>query len=138
VGKAAARQDVTSDYGLAVIKQKRLVLEHAKMLQPRDLGRSKQLELWCAPPNSEVAVAQRQQALRRLDGIKLGQGEVPALAMVDCGFLPEQYDAESGKGFYVRLPADGIPISENAVKVMSPAQAAAGGYYDPEAVPPPQ
>ena len=65
VGKANARADATSDYGLAVVVQKRHVLEHAKLLQPRELGVGKPtLELWCAPPNSEVKVAQRQQALR--------------------------------------------------------------------------
>jgi len=131
VGKANARADATSDYGLAVVVQKRHVLEHAKLLQPRELGVGKPtLELWCAPPNSEVKVAQRQQALRRLDGLKPGVDGLPSLTLTDVGFLPEQYDAESGKGFYVRLPPDGVPLGESEVKIMSPAQAAAGGYLD--------
>ena len=34
VGKVAARAEATDDYGLAAVVQKRLVFEHAKLLQP--------------------------------------------------------------------------------------------------------
>lgn len=133
VGKVNARAEAFSeapDFALAAVVQKRLVLEHAKLLQPLELGRSKALELWCAPPNSEMAVAQKQQALRPLDGLKPGVDGSPALSMADCGFLPEQYTAEDRNGFYVKLPPDGVPEAESKVKIMSPAEAAAGGYLD--------
>lgn len=166
VGKVAARAEATDDYGLAAVVQKRLVFEHAKLLQPREIGLSKTLEvrganrmhayglriasgcafladnpcvlrvsrsirqLWCAPPNSEMKVAQRQQALRRLDGLRAGVDGTAPLTIDDCGFLPEQYTAEDQKGFYVRLPPDGVPREENRVQIMSPGQAAASGYLD--------
>ena len=57
------------------------------------------------------------------------------LVLEDCGFLPEQYTAEDKGGFYVRLPPDGVPESENVVKIMSPAQAAAGGLIGKEQLP---
>jgi hypothetical protein len=45
VGKVAARAEATDDYGLAAVVQKRLVFEHAKLLQPREIGLSKTLEV---------------------------------------------------------------------------------------------
>lgn len=125
VGKACARDGCIEDGpALAVVKQKRLVLEHAKLLQPRTLGkRDAVLELWCAPPNTEVAVSQRQLSLRALDALKPGS----ELAKTDVGFLPEQYTVEDGKGFYVRLNPDGTPAEESSVKIISPEEAAAGG-----------
>ena len=87
-------------------------------------------QLWCAPPNSEMKVAQRQQALRRLDGLRAGVDGTAPLSIDECGFLPEQYSAEDQKGFYVRLPPDGVPREENRVQIMSPGQAAASGYLD--------
>jgi hypothetical protein len=137
VGKACARDGKLEDGpALSVVLQKRLVLEHAKLLQPRQLGRAKgKLELWCAPPNSEVAVAQRQQGLRHLDGIRKPLED--ELSLEDVGFLPEQYTAEDGQGFYARLSADGQPMGgESSVKIISPQEAAAGGM-DLSVVPPP-
>jgi len=124
VGKSVARAGVVEDFDLSAIVQKRLVLEHAKLLQPRVLGTDKALEIWTAPPNSEMRVAQRQQGLRPLVGLKAP----PTLNMDQCGFLPEQYTAEDREGFYVRLPADGQPNADSSVKVLSPEQAVAGGY----------
>ena len=126
VGKVAARSGATDDYALAAVVQKRLVLEHAKLLQPLDLGRSKTLEMWCAPANTEVSVAQKQQALRSLQGLKVPDAGVGALTLADVGFLPEQYDKEN-KGFYVKLPNDGIPVEESKVKIVSPQEAEATG-----------
>lgn len=77
-----------------------------------------------------MKVAQRQQALRRLDGLRAGVDGTAPLTIDDCGFLPEQYTAEDQKGFYVRLPPDGVPREENRVQIMSPGQAAASGYLD--------
>lgn len=79
VGKSVAREGSTDDYALSVVVQKRLVLEHAKLLQPRELGGASKLELWAAPPNSEISVAQHKQGLRPLDGLKAG----PDLTMED-------------------------------------------------------
>ena len=130
VGKCCVRDGVVDEDGpaMAAVKQKRLVFEHAKLLQPREMGglkgsKPKELELWCAAANSEVSVAQRQQGLRALDTLKPDG----ALSMEDVGFLPEQYTAEDGKGFYVRLPPNGQPEGESKVKIVSPEEAAAGG-----------
>lgn len=125
VGKACAQDGVVEDGpALSVVKQKRLVFEHAKLLQPRLLGKKGAvLELWCAPANTEVSVAQRQIPLRGLDGLK----PAPELSMDNVGFLPEQYTAEDGKGFYVRLNPDGTPAEESKIKIVSPEEAAAGG-----------
>ena len=136
VGKACAKENGKVEDGpaLAVLMQKRLVLEHAKLLQPRLLGMAKgQLELWCAPPNSEVAVAQKQQGLRRLDGMKKPAKD--ELSLEEVGFLPEQYTKEDGQGFYARLPPDGQPVGASSVKIISPQEAAAGGI-DLGAAPP--
>ena len=123
VGKATASPAAADDAGVAVVVQKRLVLEHAKLLQPRHLGRASALELWCAPPNTEVSVAQHKQGLRRLDGL-----DKAGCSMEDTGFLPEQYTKEDGNGFYVVLPPDGQPTGdETRVKIVSPEEAAAGG-----------
>ena len=65
------------------------------------------LELWCAPANSEMRVAQKQQGLRPLDGVKVVRDALP---MDACGFMPEQYEKANGEreqGFYVRLDAEG-------------------------------
>ena len=52
---------------------------------------------------------------------------VAELSMDNVGFLPEQYTAEDGKGFYVRLNPDGTPTEESKIKIVSPEEAAAGG-----------
>ena len=87
VGKSCARRGACDDEAaLSVVVQKRLVLEHAKLLQG-ELKRAKgKLLAWCAPANTEVAVAQRQQGLRSLVDIKARD----LLSMEDCGFMPEQ------------------------------------------------
>lgn len=129
VGKSCSREGAAGEDGpaLSVVKQKRLVLEHAKLLQPREFARTKaNLELWSAPPNSEVSVSQRQQGLRRLDELSKDEA-LKSLEMSDVGFLPEQYTAEDGKGFYVRLPPDGQPDTASTVRIVSPEEAAAGG-----------
>ena len=79
---------------LSVVLQKELVLEHAKRLQP--LAGAEQLEVWCAPPNSEAAIAQGADRLRSLSDA------AAALALEDVGFQPED-----GSGFHVRRRADG-------------------------------
>jgi len=130
VGKVCAREGLEDGAARAAVKQKRLVLEHAKVLQPRHLGRAKgQLELWCAPANSEMRVAQRQQELRRLG---LSQSEVADIGHEDVGYLPEQYNKEDtgpgGTGFYVRLPPDGKPNASSSVRIVSPEEAKESGF----------
>lgn len=122
VGKAAARKDSCEDAGArSAVVQKRLVLEHSKLLQLQ-LRTSRELSMWCAPGGTEMKVAQKQIGLRPLDGL---QGARDALTLPQCGFLPEQYEKENGEvmeGFYVRLPPDGQPPegAGNEVKIISP------------------
>lgn len=107
VGKAVAREGLCDDAGQAVLAQKRAILEHAKLLVGELRLAKTPLQLWAAPPNSEMAVAQKQQALRRLDG--LPKPDQP-LTLTECGFEPEQY-LDPAQGFYVRLGDDGAPTS---------------------------
>ena len=54
-----------------------------------------------------MRVAQKQQGLRPLDGVKVVRDALP---MDACGFMPEQYEKANGEreqGFYVRLDAEG-------------------------------
>ena len=125
VGKSATRRDACDDAAArSAVLQKRLVLEHSKLLQ-LSLKTAKELQLWCAPANTEMRVAQKLQGLRALDGVR---GVRDDLSMDAVGFLPEQYEKANGEveqGFYVRLPDDGQPPegSGSAVKVMTPDEA---------------
>ena len=120
VGKSAAPHDACEDAGAcSALVQKRLVLEHSKLLQ-LSLKTAKDLQMWCAPGNSEMKVAQKLESLRPLDGIK---GARDALPMDACGFEPEQYKKANGEveqGFYVRLDDNGQPKGESHVKVVPP------------------
>ena len=124
VGKSVARTGSTDDVALGALAQKRLVFEHAKLLQ-RELKSAKRLQLWVAPPNSEVRVAQHQVPLR---GLTTGEVKLDAsvLGEDDVGFLPEQYTVEDQNahqnGFFVRLPPDGIPVEANNVRVVPPEE----------------
>ena len=121
VGKSCARNGVGGVDGpaLSVVLQRRLALEHAKLLQPDELGRAQKLEVWCAPLNggleedllAALGNAQRQQSLRTLkldaevDGFTaLLDAEAEACGSVtpttmtiqDCGFFPEHYTPSLG------------------------------------------
>ena len=63
VGKSCARGGVGGVDGaaLAVVLQKQLVLENAKILQPLELGQAEELEVWCAPLGGELTSAQRKE-----------------------------------------------------------------------------
>ena len=76
----------------------RAILEHAKLLQA-ELRLSKRLELWYAPGNTEVPVAQYQQDLTACRTGKIIEEvhEAEALKSGAAGFEPEQY-AEEEKG----------------------------------------
>ena len=124
VGKAAAKADACDDAAAcSAVLQKRLVFEHSKLLQ-LELKTARELQLWCAPGNTEMRVAQKQQGLRPLDGSAVPHAR-DALTLAECGFMPEQYDKANGEreqGFYVRLPPDGQPVGKSDVKVVSPEE----------------
>ena len=67
VGKSVGSAEC--DGPSAVLVQKRIILEHAKRLQ-RELAAARTLQLWTAPANTEVAVAQRKQPLTSLSGLR--------------------------------------------------------------------
>ena len=96
VGKSCVRMGLggTDGPALSVVLQKELVLEHAKQLPP--LAGAEQLEVWCAPSNSETAVVQEADRLRFFSDA------AATLALDDVGFLPE-----GGSGFHVRRRPDG-------------------------------
>jgi hypothetical protein len=143
VGKACGSAGVC-DAPRAVLAQKRLILEHARLLRPEleqqhRLGKA--LQLWTAPANTELIVAQRKQALTPLHGLRLDPALSSAASarQVIAGFEPEELNEASPDGFFVRLPDDGVPTEALGVKFASTvehakAMAAAVGAVAP---PPP-
>uniref|UniRef100_A0A7S3EYE2 Uncharacterized protein n=1 Tax=Haptolina ericina TaxID=156174 RepID=A0A7S3EYE2_9EUKA len=114
VGKALAAEGVCDAHS-AVVLQKRIILEHGKLLQ-RELKAAAELELWTAPRNTELIVAEKRQRLYPMVEVRVSK-EVREEAMQGpkVGFEPEQY--ESGqKGFYVRLQDDGTPGESSELK----------------------
>uniref|UniRef100_A0A7S0P5T1 Uncharacterized protein n=1 Tax=Calcidiscus leptoporus TaxID=127549 RepID=A0A7S0P5T1_9EUKA len=113
----------------AVVLQKRVILEHAKLLQPvlADAERmGRQLQLWLAPPNSEVRVAQKKQGLSCAATVRVTpELRAAAAAAPLCGFEPEVLDRENPSGFRVALPPDGQPEegSELQVNFVAPGSA---------------
>lgn len=65
VGKVAVRHD-TIGMDAAIATQKRLIFEHGKLLQ-LELKVASELEIWRAPGNSEVSVAQHQYGLTAVE-----------------------------------------------------------------------
>ena len=121
VGKSAANVEVC-DPSIGAAVQKRIIFEHAKLLQT-ELRRSSTLQLWIAPPNTELEVAKHQITLapgaRGLKEALISS----ALGATQVGFDPEQY-LDEAKGFYVRLEDDGRPAegSQTAPKIVSPEE----------------
>jgi hypothetical protein len=124
VGQSCVRDGVGGEDGpvLSVIRQKQLILEHAKALQPSELEKADQVEVWCAPLFAELASTQGrvhsladidtdQRMVQRMASSGDGSGEEAgaALAMVDVGFLPAEKHAvvDDGSGYCVRLRPDG-------------------------------
>ena len=105
VGKSVARQGACDDPAQSVLAQKRLVLEHSKLLVEELRLATAPLTMWFAPPDSEMQVAQRMLSLQPLDGMPR-----PTLSQDDSGFEPEQW-LDPAQGFYVRLTNEGAPIS---------------------------
>jgi len=93
----------------AILSQKRVVLEHAKLLDQElrtaDLQKVP-LQIWTAPLGTEVAVAQRDQALTSLASAKLSAEERQLVSSGEAraGFEPEQI-ADNETGFHVKLPS---------------------------------
>lgn len=135
IGKAVGCDAERCDAPSAVLAQKRLILEHARLLRPEleqqhRLGKA--LQLWTAPANTELIVAQRKQALTPLHRLKLDPDlrSAAAAGQAVAGFQPEELDESSPDGFYVRLPDDGVPTEALGVKFASSvekAQAMAAG-----------
>lgn len=113
VGKSLAAEGVC-DAGTSVVLQKRVVLEHAKLLQ-KELEVAKELQLWTAPRNTEIKVAERRQALSSLADVRVSK-ELLATALdgPQVGFEPEQYQ-DAAAGFYVRLQDDGTPAAGSEI-----------------------
>ena len=98
VGKAVAKAGSCDDAALAMVAQKRLVLEHAKALVRELQLATVPLQMWVAPPNTEMRVAQKMQGLRRVDVLRRPE----TLAVDDCGYDPETW-TDPKLGFKVRL-----------------------------------
>ena len=104
VGKAVAKAGSCDDAALAMVAQKRLVLEHAKALVRELALTTEPLQMWVAPGNTEMRVAQKMEGLRRVDTLKRGE-----LSVDDCGYDPETW-TDPKLGFKVRLGDDGQPV----------------------------
>lgn len=104
VGKAVAKAGSCDDAALAMVAQKRLVLEHAKALVRELALTTEPLQMWVAPANTEMRVAQKMEGLRRVDQLKRGE-----LSVDDCGYDPETW-TDPKLGFKVRLGDDGQPV----------------------------
>ena len=104
VGKAVAKAGSCDDAALAMVAQKRLVLEHSKALVRELAMATAPLQMWVAPPNTEMRVAQKMEGLRRIDQLKRGE-----LSVDDCGYDPETW-TDPKLGFKVRLGDDGQPV----------------------------
>jgi hypothetical protein len=118
VGKATGGN--LHDPVVSVSIQKRVILEHAKLLQS-ELRLARTLNLWTAPPNTEVEVAQHKQPLTRASSCKDTELMAKALFGPDVGFEPEQYVNEA-KGFYVKLKDDGTPYLDVKPNIVSPEE----------------
>ena len=105
VGKAVAKAGSCDDAALAVVAQKRLVLEHAKALVRELAMTTESLQMWVAPPNTEMRVAQKMEGLRRVDQLKRGD-----LSVDDCGYDPETW-TDPKLGFKVRLGDETLTLT---------------------------
>ena len=110
VGKAVAKAGSCDDAALAMVAQKRLVLEHAKALVRELAMTTAPLQMWVAPANTEMRVAQKYEGLRRVDQLKRG-----ALSADDCGYDPEHW-TDPRLGFKVRLPGGPFTLSRTRAR----------------------
>jgi len=122
VGKSVLDESLACDPTTSAGIQKRIILEHAKLLQ-KEVRMAKALTLWTAPSNSEVSVAQHQQALTQVPSVGDEDLVAKALAGPLVGFEPEQY-LNGNLGFYVKLQPDGkIPVGSTVnAQIVSPQE----------------
>jgi hypothetical protein len=97
----------------ALLAQKNLIIEYSKSLRPKDLagpnGMLGDLELWYAPGNSEMNVAQNKI---KLEGPLIGNEE-DMLGIVkpkEIGFSPEIYQGGE-EGFRCKRDNQGNPLA---------------------------
>ena len=110
MAKAVAKAGSCDDAALAMVAQKRLVLEHAKALVRELAMTTAPLQMWVAPANTEMRVAQKYEGLRRVDQLKRG-----ALSADDCGYEPEHW-TDPRLGFKVRLPGGPFTLSRTRAR----------------------
>jgi hypothetical protein len=111
VGKVAFENDSIGG-AVACLSQKRLILEYSRHhLRPQNLGGkyASTLELWLAPPDSEMDVAQNKVTLQRVVGSAADLPEQFHVASV--GYNPEIYvgDEVTQGGLRVERDEQGRP-----------------------------
>ena len=121
VGKLARRTDLDDKEmrgktiptdNEAALSQKRLIFEYAKnQLRPQNLGGpySKELELWLAPPDSEMDVVQNKVSFTKVVGSTKDISDT--FSVSDVGYNPEIYigDEINEGGLRVTRDDDGNP-----------------------------
>lgn len=135
VGKVACLPPATPE--MSALANKRLILEHAKALRPQDM-RSKaaalDLQIFLAPPDSEMDVVRNAAPLDRVEG---SAKDVPAgLDLAAVGFDPEIYlgDELTEGGLRVKRNEDGTPSrGEFEVAARPPGEKEAAAFKDKEA-----
>ena len=128
VGKVIAE---VADASASLATQQLLVREHARLYQPSIFGGStdEEIELWLAPGNTEVRVAQNELSLRRWVAPPTDV-ELPAVGA--CGFepetLPPPQQGASVEPFSVRRDAEGQPIGAAFKAPIVAPDEVPGGY----------
>ena len=96
----------------AALSQKRLIFEYAKKLRPQNLDGpyAKDLELWLAPPDSEMDVVQNKVSLTKVAGSTKDISD--SFSVADVGYNPEIYVGDEVKegGLRVTRDDEGNPV----------------------------
>ena len=96
----------------AALSQKRLIFEYAKKLRPQNLDGpyAKDLELWLAPPDSEMDVVQNKVSLTKVAGSTKDISD--SFSVADVGYNPEIYVGDEVKegGLRVTRDDEGHPV----------------------------
>jgi hypothetical protein len=96
----------------AALSQKRLIFEYAKKLRPQNLDGpyAKDLELWLAPPDSEMDVVQNKVSLTKVMGSTKDISD--SFSVADVGYNPEIYvgDEVNEGGLRVTRDDEGHPV----------------------------
>jgi len=102
VGKVARCSTVSIQHAIA--SQQYLIQQHAGRLRPVELGRKAgELELWIAPIDSELKVANGELELEKIEFDDAGDDDddVRAVSLFEVGFNCE-YVTNKGQGFFVK------------------------------------